>query len=121
MLIIWKNVALALCSDFQYGFRSSRSSEDALTVAFDRIARDFNCSGAARAVALDLSKSFEKVWHAGLLPNLKFYGIPVQIFGLFSSFLSNRRFRVVLDGMSSQEYPVNADVPQGFILGQTLF
>ena len=114
-------MALALCSDFQYGFRSSRSSEDALTVAFDRIARDFNCSGAARAVALDLSKSFEKVWHAGLLHNLKFYGIPVQIFGLFSSFLSNRRFRVVLDGMSSQEYPVNADVSQGFNLGQTLF
>ena len=38
-----------------------------------------------------------------------------------SSFLSNRRLRVVLDGKSSQEYPVNAGVPQGSILGPTLF
>ena len=37
-----------------------------------------------------------------------------------SSFLSNRRFRVVLDGKSSQEYRVNAGVPQGPILGPTL-
>ena len=44
-----------------------------------------------------------------------------QIVGLISSFLSNRRLRVVLDGESPQEYPVNAGVPQGFILGPTLF
>ena len=49
------------------------------------------------------------------------YGISGQIFGLISSVLSNRQLRVVLDGKSSQEYPVNAGVPQGSILGPTLF
>ena len=44
-----------------------------------------------------------------------------QIFGLISSFRSNRQLQVVLDGKSSQEYPVNAGVPQGSILGATLF
>ena len=53
--------------------------------------------------------------------NFKSYGISGQIFGLISSFFSNRQLRVVLDGKSSQEYPVNAGVPQGFILGSTLF
>ena len=57
----------------------------------------------------------------GLLHKLKSYGISGQIFGLISSFLSNRRLRVVLDGKSSQEYPVNAGVSQGSILGHTLF
>ena len=104
-----------LFSDFQYGFRSSRSTADLLTVASDRIARDFNRSEATRAVALDISKAFDRVWHAGLLHKLK------SNFGLISSFLSNRRLRVVLDGKSSQEYPVNAGVPQGSIRGPTLF
>ena len=110
-----------LFSDFQYGFRSSRSTADLLTIVSDRIARAFNRSGATRAVALDISEAFDRVWHAGLLHKLKSYGISGQIFSLISSFLSNRRLRVVLDGKSSQEYSVNAGVPQGFILGTTLF
>ena len=44
-----------------------------------------------------------------------------QIFGLISSFLSNRWLQVVLNGKSSQEYSVNALVLQGTILGPTLF
>ena len=44
-----------------------------------------------------------------------------QIFGITSSFLGDRRLRVFLDGKSSQEYPVNAEVPQGYILGPALF
>ena len=111
----------SLFSDFQYGFRSSRSTAGLLIVVSDRIARAFNRSGATRAVALDISKAFDRVWDAGLLHKLKSYGISGQLFGLISSFLSNRRFRVVLDGRSSQEYPVNVGVPQGSILGSTLF
>ena len=79
-----------LFSDFQYGFRSSRSTADLLTVVSDRIARAFNRSGATRAVALDISKAFDRVWHAGLLHKLKPYGISGQIISLISSFLSNR-------------------------------
>ena len=60
-----------LFSDFQDGFRSSRSTADLLTVASDRIARAFNRSGATRAVALDISKAFDMVWHAGLFHKLK--------------------------------------------------
>ena len=87
----------------------------------DRVARAFSRFGATRAVAPDISKAFERVWHAGLFHKLRSYGLSGQIFGLISSFRSNRRLRVVLDGRSSQEYPVNAGVPQGSILGPTLF
>ena len=36
---------------------------------------DFNRSGATRAVALNISEAFERLWHAGLLRKLKSYGI----------------------------------------------
>ena len=58
-------------SDFQYGFRSSQSTADLLTLVSDRIARTFNKSGATRAVALDISKAFDRVWHADRLHKLK--------------------------------------------------
>ena len=75
-----------LFSDFQYGFRSSRSAADLLTVVSDRIASAFNRSGATRDVALDISKAFDRVLNAGLLHKLKFHGISGQIFGLILLF-----------------------------------
>ena len=43
------------------------------------------------------------------------------MFGLISSFLSSGWLRVVLDGKSSQEFPVSTGVPQESILGPTIF
>ena len=45
---------------------------DLLTVVSDRIASAFDRSGATQAVVLDISKSFDKVWHADLLHKLKY-------------------------------------------------
>ena len=120
-----------LFSDFQYGFRSFRSTADLLTVVPVRIARAFNRSGATQAVALDISKPFHMVWHAGLLHKITFgmlvfftklrHGVSGQILGLISSFVSNRWLQVFLDGNSLQEYPVNTGVPQDSVPGPTLF
>ena len=112
---------MAFFSDFQYDFGSAQSTTDLLTVVSGRIARAFNSSGATRAVALDISKAFDKDWHADLHHKRKSYGITGQIFDLISFFLSNRRLRVVLDEKSSQEYLVNPGVPQLSIIGPTLF
>ena len=96
-----------LFSEFQYGFRSSQSTEDLPIVVSDRIARAFSRSRGTRAMALDISKAFHRVWHADLGHKIKSYRILGQIFGLIFSFLSNRQLRVVLDGKSSQVCPVN--------------
>ena len=48
-------------------FWSSRSTAGLLTVVSDRIARAFNISETTRAVALDISKAFDRVWQTGLL------------------------------------------------------
>ena len=101
-----------ILSDFQYGFRSSRSTAVVLTALSYKIARAYNKSGATRAVALDMSKAFDRAWHAGLLHKPKSYEISVQIFGLISSFLSENL---------SREYPFNDRDHQGSILGPILF
>ena len=62
-----------LFPDFQYGFRSFRPTADLLTVVSDRISRAFNRSGATRAVALDVSKAFDRVCYAGLFLKRKSY------------------------------------------------
>ena len=99
----------------------ARSTADLLIVVSNRIARAFNRSGTSRAVAFDISKAFDRVWHAVLLHKLKSYGISGHLFGLIFSFLSNRQLRVVVDGKFSQEYSVNAGVPQGSIVGSKRF
>ena len=70
-----------LFSDFQYGFMSSGSTADLVTVVSDRA---FNLSGATRAVALDICKALDRIWHAGLLHKCKSYRILVESDSLIS-------------------------------------
>ena len=86
----------------------------------NRVTTACNRCGATWAVAIDISKAFNRVWHAVLLHKFRSYGISGQIFGLISSSAFGLWLRVVLDGKSSQKYPVHAGVPQGFFLGPTL-
>ena len=53
--------------------------------------------------------------------NLSLMEFQVRYLAFFSSFLRNRKLRVVLHGKSSREYTVNAGVRQGTILGPTHF
>ena len=58
--------------------------------------------GATGAVAIDTSKAFDRVWHAGFLPKLESYAISGKIFDLLiSSFLSNRQLSMAQNGKSS--------------------
>ena len=72
-----------LFSDFKYDFKSSRSTSDSLTVVSDRMAKAFNRSGTTRAVARDISKALERVWHAGLLHKRTSYEFLVTSLALF--------------------------------------
>ena len=85
LLITWRNVAFFLISSMVLGLLNQLQI---FSVISDRTARVFNRFGATQAVALDISKAFDRVWNAGLLHKLKSCGILGQIFGLIFSFLS---------------------------------
>ena len=61
--------------DFQFGFGSAQSTSDFLTVVSDRLVRAFNRPRATQGVPVDISKTFDKVWHACLLYKLTSHGI----------------------------------------------
>ena len=92
-----------------------------LTVITERIYRAVDRCGEAKSVALDIFEAFDRVWHDGLLTKIQSYGISDNFFSIIQSFLSNRRINVVLDGQHSETYCISSGVPQGSILGPTLF
>ena len=72
-------------------------------------------------VFCDISKAFDRVWHKGLLHKLSHIGISGDLLQWFKSYLSNRRQRVVLNGVTSDWASVLARIQQGSILGPLLF
>ena len=70
-----------------------------------------------RGVFLDISKTFNKVWHEGFIYNLKQDGISEKRLNLITDFYSNRKQRVVPNGKYSFWTNTEAGVPQGSILG----
>jgi hypothetical protein len=105
----------------QFGFRPGHTSLDMLTDLSQRWCDALHAGGEVRAVALDISKAFDKVWHEGLLYKLSRFGISDQLLSWFTSFLSNRCQRVVVGAAASDYLPVHAGVPQGSVLAPLLF
>ena len=72
-------------------------------------------------VFCDFSKAFDKVWHRGLLHKMKAYGITGNLVDWFSSYLKDRRQKVVIKNNSSTYCEISAGDPQGSVLDPLLF
>ena len=70
---------------------------------------------------LDISKAFDRVWHASLLSKLPSFGFPPSLCSLISSFLSNRSISAVVHAKTSSYFIINCGVPQSSVLSPTLF
>ena len=73
------------------------------------------------SVFLDISKAFDKVWHRGILAKLGSLGVQGNLLDWFGSYLTNRRQRVIIVGVSSDWCKIEAGVPQGSVLEPLLF
>ena len=82
---------------------------------------DSNPLADVRSVFLDISKSFDKIWHKGLLYKLKSYGVKGVLLSLLECYLRDQTQRVVLNGQNSDWRKINSGVPQWSVLGSLLF
>ena len=112
-----------LFANSQSGFRKGDSCISQLLSITHDILKGFDANPSldTRAVFLDISKAFDRVWHEGLIFKLKSYGISGPLILLITNFLSGRSQRVVLDGQTSDWARILAGVPQGSILGPLFF
>jgi hypothetical protein len=81
----------------------------------------FNNKMSTAAVLLDIEKAFDSTWHPGLLCKLSKLEFSTNLINLLGSFLSQRKFRVSVEGEMSTPRSMQAAVPQGSILSPTLF
>ena len=107
----------------QSGLRPGDSTSNQLLYLINEIHEAFDDpkSFEVRAVFLDISKAFDKMWHDGLICKLKQNWISGSLIKLFGNDLHNRKQRVVLNGFYSDYSIIESGVPQGSVLGPLLF
>lgn len=106
---------------FQYGFRQRKSTEDAVSHLVDEVVSSLDVGGRCMGVFLDLAKAFDTVSPIILLQKLERLGIRGNALDWFRSYLSDRGQCVSVAGYSSSVRGTSFGVPQGSILGPTLF
>ena len=93
------------------GFKLGGSCGNQILAITHEIYKSFDDGFEARGVFLDISKAFDKVWHEGLIFELKENGISGNLLNLLCDFLKNRKQKVLLNGQVSDWFDVRAGVP----------
>jgi len=106
--------------NLQFGFRQAHSTIQQCHHVADTINKALENHQVCTAAFLDVSLAFDKVWHPGLLCEIKKI-LPTRYFNLLKSYLQGRHFVTKYNNETSRSFQIHSGVPQGSILGQLLY
>ena len=110
--LIWFIESNNRFTNFQYGFRSRRSTMDHV-VSLETPIRE--------VIFFDLEKAYTTTWRYGIMNDLHNMGLKGRLPNFIKAFLSDRKFRVHIGSTLSNIQNQGAGVPQGSKLSVTLF
>lgn len=110
-----------LLSPYQSGFRRGDSSSLQLFRLMQQAMSAVDDGKVVAAVFYDIRKAFDSVWHLGLLQKLSDSGIQGSLLKWFGDYLTSRLQYVEVGTTLSLPKTPLAGVPQGSVLGPTLF
>jgi hypothetical protein len=112
-----------LLSESQFGFREGKGTEDAVLTLTNDIICKLDAKFKTLCVFLDLQKAFDTVSVPTLVDKLEKIGIRGTFLDLIRDYLSKRIQQVKLDAntFSAEDFTEPYGVPQGSVLGPTLF
>jgi hypothetical protein len=105
----------------QFGFRARHSTTLQCMNLTDHVTLDFKNYMSTVAVFLDIEKACDTSWHLGLLCKFSTLQCSHSLIKLISNFLSQRNFRVLVEGEISTPRDMKAGVPQGSVLSPILY
>jgi hypothetical protein len=105
----------------QFEFRANKSTEDAVLLLTSKISYHLDKGRKCAGVFLDLQKAFDSVSISVLLSRLHNVGIRGVPHSWFSDYLTDRSQKVRINKHVSNSASCSFGVPQGSILGPSLF
>jgi len=109
-------------SETQSGFRRDHCTMDNLYHLWSNVQQHHTTKDSPfYAAFIDYRAAFDSVWHDGLLYKLARAGVSGRAWLWIRDYLTNRRIRVVNNGVSSDWHHITAGVPQGAVLSPLLF